>query len=56
MFGKVPSKKIHVVYGGSVKSDSSANLLALANVDGVLVGGGSLKVDEFLKIITSAPK
>jgi triosephosphate isomerase len=44
------------VYGGSVKSESSGKLLALSNVDGVLVGGGSLKPEEFVKIIDSAPK
>lgn len=43
-----------VLYGGSVKPNNSAALLALANVDGLLVGGASLEAESFLSIITSA--
>lgn len=45
---------IRILYGGSVKSDNAAEILDLPNVDGVLVGGASLKADEFLKIAASA--
>jgi len=41
---------IRVLYGGSVNPGNAAELLAVANVDGVLVGGASLKADEFLAI------
>jgi len=41
---------IRVLYGGSVNPGNSAELLAVANVDGTLVGGASLKADEFLAI------
>lgn len=39
-----------LLYGGSVKGSNAREFLHLANVDGVLVGGASLKVDEFLAI------
>ena len=39
-----------VLYGGSVKPANARELLTLANVDGALVGGASLKADEFLGI------
>ncbi|OHD70255.1 MAG: triose-phosphate isomerase [Spirochaetes bacterium RBG_16_49_21] len=40
-----------ILYGGSVKPDNIAGLFCMANIDGVLVGGASLKVDSFLEII-----
>jgi triosephosphate isomerase len=39
-----------LLYGGSVKADSARTLFACANIDGGLVGGASLKADEFLAI------
>ena len=39
-----------ILYGGSVKSENARALSELANVDGFLIGGASLKVNEFLKI------
>ncbi|MCG8356312.1 MAG: triose-phosphate isomerase [Kiloniellales bacterium] len=44
-----------VLYGGSVKPDNAAELLALADVDGALVGGASLKVDDFWAIGCACP-
>jgi triosephosphate isomerase len=40
-----------ILYGGSVKPDNAANLLAARHVSGALVGGASLRADEFLAII-----
>jgi triosephosphate isomerase len=40
-----------ILYGGSVKANNAAELLAQPNVDGALVGGASLKADEFLGIV-----
>jgi len=48
--------KIRILYGGSVKPDNAADLLSVANVDGALVGGASLKAEEFLGIIAAAMK
>jgi triosephosphate isomerase len=42
---------IRILYGGSVKPSNAAKLTSVANVDGALVGGASLKADEFLGII-----
>jgi len=42
--------KARILYGGSVKASNAKEILHLANVDGVLVGGASLKADEFLAI------
>jgi triosephosphate isomerase len=41
---------VRILYGGSVKASNAAELLAQPNVDGALVGGASLKADEFLGI------
>lgn len=41
---------IRILYGGSVKPSNAAELLALPNVDGALVGGASLKADDFWAI------
>jgi triosephosphate isomerase (TIM) len=40
-----------ILYGGSVKPSNAAELLAQSNIDGALVGGASLKADEFLGIV-----
>lgn len=45
-----------VLYGGSVKADNAASILACQNVDGVLVGGASLKAEEFWSIVEAAVK
>jgi triosephosphate isomerase (TIM) len=44
---------IRVLYGGSVKPANAKELLTLANVDGALVGGASLRADEFLGIASA---
>ena len=45
---------VRIQYGGSVKPDNAAELLAQPNIDGALVGGASLKVDDFLGIARGA--
>lgn len=42
-----------VLYGASVKGSNAAEIMSIPNVDGVLVGGASLKSDDFIPIITS---
>ena len=44
------AEKTRILYGGSVKSGNIASFLREPNVDGALVGGASLVVDEFAKI------
>ena len=41
---------LRILYGGSVKPGNAAELMSVANVDGALVGGASLKADDFLAI------
>ncbi len=45
---------VRLLYGGSVKPGNAAEILALANVNGALVGGASLKADDFLAIAAAA--
>ncbi len=45
---------MRILYGGSVKPDNAAELMHAPNVDGALVGGASLKADQFLAIIEAA--
>jgi triosephosphate isomerase len=46
---------VRILYGGSVKASNAAELLAVRDVDGALVGGASLKADEFMAIARAAP-
>ena len=47
----VKYNKFKIIYGGSVKSTNVKEITSLSNVDGALIGGASLKSDEFTKII-----
>ncbi len=47
-------RAMRILYGGSVKAANAKAILALANVNGALVGGASLKAQEFLAIISAA--
>jgi triosephosphate isomerase len=50
-FGQDAASRCRVLYGGSVKSDNIAVLMAQPDVDGALVGGASLDADSFAKIV-----
>ena len=45
---------ILILYGGSVKGDNAAGLFSMSDIDGGLIGGASLKADDFLAIATAA--
>jgi triosephosphate isomerase len=47
--------RVRILYGGSVKPDNAVTLLAVADVDGALVGGASLEAKAFLAIAAAAP-
>lgn len=49
-YGEV-SQKIRILYGGSVKPSNAGEILSKENIDGVLVGGASLKSSDFIEII-----
>jgi triosephosphate isomerase (TIM) len=51
---KEQSQSVRVLYGGSVKPENAEELLALADVDGALVGGASLVAESFAAIIAAA--
>ncbi|QDV65756.1 triose-phosphate isomerase [Crateriforma conspicua] len=53
-FGGEVAEQIRIQYGGSVKPGNAAELLAQPNIDGALVGGASLKVDDFVAIINAS--
>jgi triosephosphate isomerase len=55
MFGK-PAQSVVIQYGGSVKPENAAALLSQPDVDGALIGGASLKADQFLAIVQVAIK
>ena len=50
MYGADVADNIHILYGGSVKSSNAKELFETSDIDGALIGGASLKVDEFAKI------
>jgi triosephosphate isomerase len=50
LVGKAHQTKVRILYGGSVKPSNAKELLAVANVDGALVGGASLVAADFLAI------
>jgi triosephosphate isomerase len=50
LYGDTAAKAMCIQYGGSVKADNAAALMAKANIDGALVGGASLKVETFAPI------
>jgi triosephosphate isomerase len=48
------SGSVRLLYGGSVKSANAAELFAMPDIDGGLVGGASLQAEEFLRICAAA--
>jgi triosephosphate isomerase len=54
MYDAELAEEIRILYGGSVKPNNSAELMSQSDVDGLLVGGASLKADDFLAIVRSA--
>lgn len=54
--GKSVANKMRILYGGSVKPANAAELLSLPDVDGALIGGASLKADDFIAIARNATK
>lgn len=54
LFGGESAEKLRILYGGSVKPDNAARLMAQPDIDGALVGGASLKAESFLGIVKAA--
>ena len=53
-YGTAVADQIRIQYGGSVKADNAAELLAKSDIDGALVGGASLQAAGFAKIVMAA--
>jgi triosephosphate isomerase len=56
MYGEVAAQAVRVLYGGSVTGANGAEFFGQAEIDGALVGGASLKVDDFVMITKAAIK
>ncbi len=54
MFGETVAQAVRVLYGGSVKASNAAEFFDQPDIDGALVGGASLKVDDFPGIVQAA--
>lgn len=50
-FGEETADAVRILYGGSVKPENSRELMNMKNIDGALVGGASLKAEDFIGII-----
>ena len=48
------AESVRILYGGSVKPDNAAELIGQSNIDGALIGGASLKADDFLAIAAAS--
>lgn len=51
IYGQNVADRVIIQYGGSVKSSNAKELFSMSDIDGALVGGASLKSDEFSKIV-----
>ena len=51
LYGEETSEVVRIQYGGSVNAANASQLFNMVNIDGGLVGGASLKIDEFEKIV-----
>jgi len=50
-YGEETSEKVRIIYGGSVNKENIRELLKTESIDGVLIGGASIKLDEFTYIV-----
>jgi triosephosphate isomerase (TIM) len=48
------AERTRILYGGSVKPDNAGELLGLADIDGALVGGASLEIEDFVALVEAA--
>jgi triosephosphate isomerase len=56
LYGKAVADTVRIQYGGSVKPDNMQEYMSQPDIDGGLVGGASLKVDDFAKLVEAAAK
>ncbi|HNX99117.1 MAG TPA: triose-phosphate isomerase, partial [Candidatus Aminicenantes bacterium] len=56
LFGTPVAGRVRLLYGGSVNAGNARELLAQSDVDGALVGGASLKAEDFIPIVQAAQR
>ncbi len=56
LYGEEVSEAIRIQYGGSVKTSNIDELMSMPNIDGALIGGASLKADDFITLVNAAIK
>ena len=56
LYDKETADAIRIQYGGSVKTSNIDELMSMPNIDGALVGGASLKADDFITLVHAAVK
>lgn len=56
MYGEAAARAVRILYGGSVTASNAAEFFSQPDIDGALVGGASLKLDEFTAITKAAAK
>ncbi|MGL5710556.1 MAG: triose-phosphate isomerase, partial [Cetobacterium sp.] len=56
MFGAEAAAEITIQYGGSMNAKNAAELLAMENIDGGLVGGASLDAPTFIQVIKAGAR
>jgi len=56
LYGDEPAQAVRVLYGGSVTGANAKEFFSQPDIDGALVGGASLKVDDFVAITKAAVK
>jgi len=55
-YGKGIANSLYIQYGGSVKPENARELMVQSEIDGLLVGGASIRLESFLKIIEAASR
>jgi triosephosphate isomerase len=50
------ASRVQILYGGSMKGENAAGLLSMPDIDGGLIGGASLKANDFLAIASAASR
>ena len=56
LYDKETAEAIRIQYGGSVKTSNIDELMSKENIDGALIGGASLKADDFVTLVNAAVK
>ena len=51
LYGSEVSEEVIIQYGGSVKPNNASELMNMEDIDGALVGGASLKPEDFIQIV-----